>query len=162
MHRLWALTLLAKKPRKLIFNSFQAMKEARDLILYKQGFEKYMDQYETIRVIREPTIEDESTRFLVRHVITGKLYTIKSIHLSLNQILINRAKLEFTILLQLQKSKAKNTVKGIKATDIFEEDQTIYTIFKHKLGDNLKDTVLKLGQINLAEVEVKRCVTEIL
>ena len=40
MHRLWALTLIAKKPRKLIFNSFQAMKEARDLILHKQGFEK--------------------------------------------------------------------------------------------------------------------------
>ena len=76
--------------------------------------------------------------------------------------MINFARQEFNILVKLQLSKAKRIVKDIKATDIFEENNMVYTVFKHKLGDNLKDTVLKLGRINLPEQEVKRCVKEIL
>ena len=155
-HRLWALTLLGKKPRKLFFQNFEQMRECRTQILKKQGFEwSQLDQYQTIKVIREPSTDDESTRTLVRHVLTGKLYVIKSILLSLNQILINRTKLEFSILLQLQNSKASGTIKAIKPTDIFEENYVLYTVFKHKLGDNLKDTILKLGRINLNEQDVK-------
>ena len=64
------------------------------------------------------------------------------------------------IILALQQSpKYSSAVKDVRAVDVFEENNVIYLVFNYKLGDNLKDSILKMGRNNLSEADVKQCAT---
>lgn len=103
-------------------------------------------------MLYEAQNQDETSRMIVRHRNTKRIYEMMVIFNTISGQYLEVAMLEHQILVKCR------TVKGItKVVDNFDEKETLYILFEAPKGDSLHNSMVGMSKSHLSENETRKC-----